>query len=180
MTTHLKIALVVAFLAGILIPPGIRAALASDDAGVIDASSTPADAGPQTAIVTSGSGVAIVTTPASQLHDPLENPMAAWQDELGARKDGWPVALWAAIAMLAKALAYAERSPKWKGAPVIGPAITWLAIGKRAMAIAAVGVVAPAIYNALALGGSWGAALVAGGMAIAGLTHSTTQPASSV
>ncbi len=41
MFSPFKLALVVAFLAGIFIPPGLRAALASDDAGITVPTSAP-------------------------------------------------------------------------------------------------------------------------------------------
>lgn len=117
-----------------------------------------------------GSGSA---APHDSLDNPIESPFAAWQDLKAAREVGWALTVWAALAMLGKALAYA--SEKLKATPVIGKLSAWLAVGKRAMVVAAIGAVGYAGFDVLARGGTWVAALAASGVAIAGVTHSTTR-----
>ena len=127
-------------------------------------------------VVTADAGTAgmVVLPPAVLLPDPIEHPALALTDVQLARKTGWPLAIWAALAMFGKALAYAR--DKLRTWPVIGKVAAWLAEGKRAMVVAAIGAVGAAGYNVLLAGGTVTAALIASGVAIAGLTHSTTQP----
>ena len=114
-----------------------------------------------------------VIATASTLHDPIEHPLAALDDVRTSKKTGWPLAVFAILVMLMKAIAYS--SAKLQGMPLIGAAAKWLAIGKRAMIVAGVGTIAAAGYNTLATGGTWAAVIVALGVAGAGVLHSTTQ-----
>ncbi len=128
----------------------------------------------------SGSSIAISSpttpaTPVATLHDPLEAPLAALDDARAAKKTSWPLAVFAVLAMLTKALAYGAAT--LRGMPLIGVAAKWLATDKHAMWIAGLGTLVAAGYNTLVTGGTWVAVIVAIGVASAGLVHSTTQPA---
>ncbi len=112
---------------------------------------------------------------AADLPNPAAAPVQAWDDAKAARKVSWPLAVWAALAMLGKALAYGRE--KLKTVPIVGKAAEWLSVGKRAMVVAAIGTVGSAGYDVLISGGSVVAALVASGIAIAGTVHSTTKGA---
>lgn len=109
----------------------------------------------------------------ADLPNPATAPLQAWDDAKAARKVAWPLAVWAAIAMLGKALAYGRE--KLKGVPVVGKAAVWLSVGKRAMWVAAIGTVGSAGYDVLISGGSVVSALIASGIALAAVTHSTTK-----
>ena len=113
--------------------------------------------------------------PSDALDNPVTSPLAAWDDAKAAKKTSWPLAVWAVLAMLGKALAYGRE--KLKGLPGIGWLARRLAVGKTAMIVAGVGAVGAAGYDVLASGGSIVAALVASGVAIAGALHSTTKGA---
>lgn len=138
------------------VPPFVDAGVALQDAGKAPASTT----------------VTITTTPADALPNPAAHPVQALDDAKLAHKTSWPLAVWACLAMLGKALAYG--ADKLKGMPLFGWLSAWLAQGKHAMWIAAIGVMGAAGYNTLIAGGTVVAAVVASGVAIAGLTHSTT------
>lgn len=107
--------------------------------------------------------------------NPAQHPAQAWNDEKAARKTSWPLALWLAMVMLGKALAYSR--DKLKGVPLVGLAAAWLAKGKGAMLLAAIVAVGAAGYDVIANGGSWVSALVASGAALGGMMHSTTKNA---
>lgn len=123
-----------------------------------------------------GSGSALLPT-GDQLHDPLEAPSAAWSDLELAHKAGWPVLVFAVLVLLTKALGYF--SAHLASVPVIGGAATWLAQARNAAVIAGSGVIAAALYNVLATGGTWTAALIAGALAIGGILHPTAAPKAS-
>lgn len=123
---------------------------------------------------TSGSAAAPAHKPSDDLDNPAVNPIAAWDDAKAARKTSWPLAVWAVLAMVGKALAYG--ADKLKGVPVLGKLASMLATGKTAMVVAGIGAVGAAGFDVLANGGTLTAALVASGVAIAGAMHSTTQP----
>lgn len=110
--------------------------------------------------------------------DPLEHPLAAIDQVKQAKQTSWPILVGLCLVMLTKALAYGAIT--LQTVPVIGVAARWLAAGKHAMAVAAAGMVAAAGYNTLVAGGTWVAALIAAGIAGAGLMHSTTQPVSTL
>lgn len=125
----------------------------------------------------SGSEAQLAPAPAPKvdsLHNPAAEPVAAWDDVKAARKTSWPLAVWAGLAMLGKALAYGRE--RLKGVPLLGKLASWLATGKAAMVVAGFGAIGAAGYDILVSGGSLVAALVASGIAAAGVTHSTTQP----
>lgn len=132
------------------------------------------------AMVDAGAGSDVAPPPAAAapsdaLHNPATSPVAAWDDEKAARKTSWPLAVWAALAMLGKALAYGR--DKLKGLPAIGWIANRLSVGKTAMIVAGIGAVGAAGYDILASGGSLVAALTASAVAVAGAMHSTTQGA---
>lgn len=142
---------------------------------------TPSDAG-----VGSGEGshvgsagepaTALPTTkPSDTVVNPVTQPVQAWSDEKAARKVGWPLAIWLGLVMLGKGLAYSR--DKFKTTPVIGKLAAWLAKGKGAMILAAIGGCGAAGYDTVVNGGSWVAALVAAGAALGGVMHSTTKDA---
>lgn len=116
---------------------------------------------------------AAVAAPSEAVTNPATSPVAAWDDVKAARKTSWALAVWLVLAMLGKLLAYGR--DKVKGWPIVGALASWLAKGKGAMLVAGIGAVGAAGYDALLAGGSWVAALVASGVALAGITHSTTQ-----
>ncbi len=135
----------------------------------------PSDAGTVIVPAMVDAGAAPVVTPADALPNPLERPAQAMDDAKLARKTSWPLAVWAALAMAGKALAYGR--DKMQGMPVFDDLATWLSKGKHAMWVAAVGAVGAAGYNVMVSGGTLVAALLASGIAIAGLSHSTTKGA---
>lgn len=100
-----------------------------------------------------------VPAPADKLHDPVASPQAAWDDVKAARKDGWAIAAFAVLVMLAKLAARLGRDVKW---------LALLGKGKAAVVVGAVGALATACYNAAAEGGAWSAMLMAGAVAVFG------------
>lgn len=97
-----------------------------------------------------GSGSA-VAAPADALPNPAKDPGGALTAEKAAYKLGWPLAVLAALIMLCRALGTAA-SISW---------LAWLGKGKWAVITAGIGAVAASAFNALALGGTWYAALIA-------------------
>lgn len=118
-------------------------------------------------------GVTTCRDSAALLPNPATSPLQAIDEAKEARRTSWPLAMWAVLAMAGKALAYSRE--KLKGVPLAGKLAAWLSVGKRAMWIAAIGAVGSAGYDVMIQGGSTTAALVAAGMAIAGISHSTTK-----
>lgn len=102
--------------------------------------------------VGSGSGSA---QPSDALHDPLKEPAAVIDDVKAARHQSWPLAVLVALIAVTKSLAFLP-----------GTVGKWFATGKQAMVVAGVLGVTVALYNAVALGGSWYAA---GGAAVVAL-----------
>lgn len=98
-----------------------------------------------------GSGSA-VTSPADQLPDIVTNPGKAFDAEKAAYKLGWPLAVLAAIIMLGRGAGLLGRQFSW---------LAWIGKGKAAVVTAGIVTVAIAAFNALALGGTWYAALFA-------------------
>lgn len=121
-----------------------------------DAGAAPADA---------GSGSAIVSTqPSDALANPIDDPIEAYSDLKAAKRLGWAPFLLAIVVMLTAA--FARAGQKW---PTVKP-LAWVAKKKWALlAISGAGLVAAASYNALALGGSPYAALLAAGGAVLAL-----------
>lgn len=131
----------------------------------------PSDAG--VASVEAGSGSAAPAAAAPEVANPAQHPAQALTEVQLARKTSWPLAVWLALAMLGKTLAYGR--DKLKGVPLVGKLAALLAKGKGAMFVAAVGTVGAAGYGIMLDGGTLVSALVAAGVALAGVTHSTTK-----
>lgn len=116
---------------------GSAVTLISGDSGSgLGSQVTPADAG-------SGSGSAV--TPADKLHDPIANPAASLDDLAAARREGWPVLIFAILLLAARVVGRLGKSI---------PFLAKLDSGKTAVIVAGVLAVAVAGYNAAALGGS--------------------------
>ncbi len=99
--------------------------------------------------------------PSDALANPVDDPIEAYSDLKGAKKQGWAVFLLACVVMLAAGLARA--ADKW---PTVKP-LAWIKANKWALLITSgAGLVAAAAYNALALGGSPYAAVLAAAGAV--------------
>ncbi len=123
----------------------------ADDAGVPAGSAE---------VVAAGSDAAPAPAkPADKLHDPAAAPSAAWDDLKAARKDGWAIAVFAALVMLSKLASRLGKNVKLLAA---------LGKGKVAVVVGAVGALATACYNAAATGGAWSAMIMAGAAAVFG------------
>jgi hypothetical protein len=108
-----------------------------------------------------GSGSAFAVAPSSAaLHDPTVDPLAAIGDVRGLTAR-WPLLVLAIGIMLAKVLHYAGDK--------FGPVGKWLAVGHRAMIVAAVAGVLSALYDSIGSGGTWATALFAAGVAAVAL-----------
>jgi hypothetical protein len=81
--------------------------------------------------------------------DPLAAPQATFDELVATKKLGWPILALVILIVACRVLAK------------LGGVFTPLGSGKVALGIAAVGAFALAAYNALALGGTWFAALLA-------------------
>lgn len=113
--------------------------------------------GPGSAVVLAGSGSSAPTS--AQLHDPTVDPLAAISDVRGLSAR-WPLLVLAIGIMLAKVLHYAGDK--------LGAVGKWLAVGHRAMIVAAVAGMLSALYDSFASGGTWASGLlVAGGALLA-------------
>lgn len=89
--------------------------------------------------------------PAIELADPIVAPTDAYADLIAAKRSGgWALALLAGLVMLSRV---AARIP--------GSIGEWLRTGPRATIVAAVAAISVAAFDALALGGGWGAVLFA-------------------
>lgn len=97
--------------------------------------------------------------PADKLADPIAQPRQAWDDLRAAKKDGWVIAFFAGLLMLAKVAGRLGRDTKW---------LAFLGRGKAALAVSAAGALAAGCYNAAAEGGAWSAVLIAGAVALFG------------
>lgn len=104
------------------------------------------------------------TKPADKLHDPLASPQAAFDDLKAAKKLGWGVLVLAVLIMTCRVLGR------------LGGAFKFLATGKVAILIGAVGTLAMTAYNALVLGGTWMAALAAAIVAGAAFWDAQAKP----
>lgn len=132
-----------------------------------------ADAG-ATAITDAGAGSGSGSaTPADKLHDPVAEPMAAFDDVVAMKKIGWPLALLGALIMLARGVQSAAK--RW---PTV-KALAWLGTGVRAFVIAGVITVSTASFNALATGGTWFAVAMAAFGAFLALLAPAPKPAGS-
>lgn len=121
----------------------------------------------------SGDPLHVVVDPSKDLPNPATQPVAAWSEVKLARKTSWPLAVWMALAMLGKGLAYGR--DKLAKVPLVGKFAALLAKGKGAMILAAIGTVGAAGYGVMVDGGTLVSALVAAAIALAGVTHSTTK-----
>jgi hypothetical protein len=128
------------------------------------------------ALLDAGSGSSSATAaPADQLHNPVQSPVLAFDDVAAAKKLGWAAMLFAILVMATKALAYAK--DHLEGVPLVGKLAAWLSVTKRAMYVSGIGAGATAAYNAIALGGTWMAAVFVGGGLFLALTHPFGTPA---
>lgn len=123
----------------------------------------PAEAAGSAAPQATSTTVTVTTqpAPADSLHNPVDDPLAAVNDVRQAKKQGWALAILAAVIMLTAG--FAKASVKWPSAPLLST------INKHKTVIffvAGAGTVATSSYNALALGGSWYAVLMAAGGAV--------------
>lgn len=112
--------------------------------------------------VSSTAAPAPTTKPADKLHD-ATNPGAAWDDLKAAKKVGWPLAIFAALIILARAVSK------------LGSKVAFLGKGKVAVLVGAVGAIAASCYNAAADGGAWTATMVAGVTALGHYLDGTTK-----
>lgn len=110
-----------------------------------------------------GSATPPAADPASQLHNPVDSPIASIDDAKQAYKQNWALGILAVLVMLIAGLSKA--ASKW---PTL-PGLSYFSKHKTLMlVISGAGLTAAAAYNSLALGGSWYATLaVAGGAALA-------------
>lgn len=114
---------------------------ALSDAGVLDAGS--------------GSAISIPTTPADRLHNPITDPFGTVGDLQTYWSYGWSTLLLLCTWILLELLAWAgqKKDIAW---------MAWFGTGYRAFVIAAGSSVIASMFNVLALGGKWAAALAAG------------------
>ncbi|MGE0206158.1 MAG: hypothetical protein AB7E70_19450 [Hyphomicrobiaceae bacterium] len=111
---------------------------------------------------------ALESKPSDALANPVDDPIEAYSDLKAAKRLGWAPFLLAIVVMLTAA--FARAGQKW---PTVKP-LAWVAKKKWALlAISGAGLVAAASYNALALGGSAYAALLAAGTAVLALIRPT-------
>jgi hypothetical protein len=115
-----------------------------------------------------GSGSSVVDAPqAPDLHNPITHPAAALSDLQAAKKSGWALALFALLVMLTRAGVHLSAQYK---------SLAFLAKGRMHIVFAAIGALGVAGYNALALGGSLYAAVIAAGGALLYAILPTPQP----
>lgn len=110
------------------------------------------------------------TKPADKLHDPIDNPKAAYDDIKAAKKVGWGAVALVALILVCRVLG---RLSKLGG--VFKP-FKRLGEGKVAVVVASVGTLAITAYNALILEGSWMAAALAAIVAGAALWDAESKP----
>lgn len=110
------------------------------------------------------------TAPADKLHDPIDNPKAAYDDVKAAKKLGWGAVALVALILVCRVLG---RLSKLGG--VFKP-FKRLAEGKVAVVVASVGTLGITAYNALILEGSWMAAALAALVAGAAIWDAEAKP----
>lgn len=113
----------------------------------------------------SGSGSA---TPAQAFPDPVDSPAATIDTLKAARSIGWACLVFAVLTVLARIVGRVGKNSKW---------FAWLHKGKAAVLVGAVGALALATYNALALGGTLIAGALAGLIALAHYLDATPKDA---
>ena len=118
-----------------------------------------------------GSAGPVVSATPPVLHDPIANPAAALSDLQQAKKSGWALALFALLVMATRAGVHASTQFK---------SLAFLAKGRTHIVFAAVGALGIAGYNAIALGGSLYAGLLAAGGAVLYAVLPTPQPTPAV
>lgn len=135
-----------------------RAQATMDAGSAATTSNTAALTGSGSAMAGSGDTVTVTTTTtmtADKLHDPMVDPIGAFDDLKAAKKVNWPLALLAGLILLTKGLATASKKwPSFSG-------FSWLNKGKVAVVVAGILTVAVAAFNSLALGGTWFAVMSA-------------------
>lgn len=100
-----------------------------------------------------GSGSAVATaSPADQLHDPLTDPIGAFDQLKEAKRVGWAAAVGAILCFLALTIGTLGKT--------IGQ-LAWMGKGKWAIIVGLTGALGAGTYNAAMSGGSWTAVLVA-------------------
>jgi len=108
--------------------------------------------------IDAGSGSGSASTPADKLADPIKAPLATIDDLKQAKSQGWAMLILVALIAVAKVLAF-----------VPGAVGKWFATGRQGMVLAGSLALAVAMYNVVALGGSWYAAGFAALTALVGL-----------
>ena len=124
---------------------------------------------PAVAAVGSGSGSSSAAlTTAQAFPDPVDSPAATIDTLKAAKAIGWACLVFAALTVLARVAGRLGKDVKW---------FAWLGKGKAAVLVGAVGALALATYNALALGGTLIAAALAGLVALAHYLDATPKDA---
>jgi hypothetical protein len=110
-------------------------------------SAAPADAG-------SAATPAPAAKPADQLPNPVDDPLAAIETFKAQKKQGWAAGILAAVVMLT--MGFSRAAAKWPTSRLFA----WFAKNKTAIYIVSgLGVTSAAAFNAIALGGTWMAAV---------------------
>lgn len=104
-------------------------------------------------------------TPADQLHDPTTHPMETISDVKAAKRYGWAAVVFAVVTILARLAGKLGHAVKW---------LAWLNQGIASVVVGAAAAIGTAAYNALAMGGSLLAAILAAAVALATLWNPTT------
>lgn len=111
------------------------------------------------------------TPPSEALPNPVDDPIAAIETLRAQRKQGWAVTILAAVCMLVAGLSRA--GSKW---PDVKP-LAWVRTNKTAILVSSgLALTSAAAFNALALGGTWLAALWAAVGAGLSLLHPGGDP----
>lgn len=113
------------------------------DAGALDAGSA--------------SAPVVAEAPSASLSNPVDDPLGAFDDARSAKKQGWAIFVLACIVMTTAGLARA--GTKWGDSKFLA----WFVKNKTLVyVVSSLGAVSAAAFDALALGGTWGAAGFAG------------------
>lgn len=152
---------VAAFVLGVLAILGIALTTAR-------AAGEPLPAPVSAAMAGSGSGSGSALTPAQAFPDPISSPMETIDTLRGAKAVSWACLAFALLTVIARVVGRLGRGVKQ---------LAWLGHGKAAVIVGAVGALAAATYNALALGGTLLAAALAGLVALAYYLDATPKAA---